>query len=450
MLTKAQYLHFMKQGYLVLHDVIPADLRQYACEKIWSWMPDHFEKRKSSTWTGPVSDCRTDLEICHRRGHVKMQKGGKAGQIGDDLRFQSLVGKNPAVVEAVSDLLGTELGQPRLRGFYSVWPMPKFLSVDQLTGGKIRNPVIKTIAHSVKLPLLFTFPPEPHIEAHGMDIVAVGYLSDARRVGGGLAVWPGSHRDIYPEFQSTTEFLPRPSYVKVAKRLQLKRPTIISAPAGSVILFHHRLMHAASINRRSDPRHAVFVDFSRANADEYAALSPTRELWAHWPGLGEHRQRKCWRGTAVAEMPASRSRLFWRKHSGLRRSIESIVQPASSLREGMRYVPARGRALGEHWLLVSESPVGFDTAASEMFSKLEFGKDVFLTLDDQKIGDDGASNAPIRLVTAAGRLRIRTTAERSLYVRLIKTTLPVHKSPVVLRRKLVGDGTIDLTTELAA
>lgn len=456
MLTPAECAFFMRNGYVVLRQAMDHELCRYAEDKIWSCMPEHFKRGKPKTWTGNVQDCRTNQEICFRRGHVKIQKGEKAGLIGSDPAILGLISSNPRIVSAVGQLLGVKLGPPRVRGLYSVWPMPKFLSLHQMLGNKVKDGFPQTLAKHIKLPVLFTFPSVPHIEGHPMHVVAVGYLTDASSRGGALHVWPGSHRDIYPQFDSTMEHLARPSYKSIFKRLSLKRPIEVTGRKGDVILFHHRLLHAPSINHRSAPRHALFVDFSREDWEAVARRPPTRhQLWEHWPGLFPYLNSTDWRGSSLVQLPDSFWRVFWTKRPRLREAIKWMTSVKDRVPASMKYVGARERRVGDRWLLVSETDHAFSSNALEIDSNLIFGEQLSVTLDGRLLSQNLQPNAPIRLNDISndntkGLLVISGKPAVPLNLRIVELSLPFNKSPVVLRRTVLPEAFIDLLVELGA
>lgn len=86
--------------------------------------------------------------------------------------------------ELAGALLGHSLGGFRVRGLYCIAPMPESRS----SRG------------------------EPHIEAHPSQLIALCYLEDVAPRGGGLHVWPGSHRELYPALGSKLEHVSTPAY----------------------------------------------------------------------------------------------------------------------------------------------------------------------------------------------------------------------------------------------
>ena len=444
MLTEEQCAFFMRKGYVVLRGVMDRVACDYASAKIWSCMPDHFRHDEPQSWSGPIEDCRTTCELFHRRGHVKFQKGEKAGRIGLDPRLLSLISRNAAVTEVVRQLLGKEIETPRVRGLYSVWPMPASVTLLQLFAEKVPRP-LRRISHAIRVPYLFCSPSPPHIEGHPMHIVAVGYLTDAPQNGGALLVWPGSHCDLYPQFRSTMEHLPVPGYQASFDRIARMRPVQITGKAGDVILFHHRLMHAASVHRRRNkPRHAIFVDFSSSDARDLVHQQPTADVWEHWDGL---KARHSNNGSALADMKPA----FWRRKQfdGLFKALRGLCGGKGKVPSGIYYVGARSRAPGDVWVLMSDDEAGFASNALETYTNRVWCRSMSAQMGSKPIGQEGGKVTPfnVRSYLEAGESILKVTNDGPpLFLRVVELSLPFHESRVLFRGAVTSETTIDIAS----
>ena len=450
MLTQDECMSFMKNGYIVLRDVMDREACSYGEQKIWFCMPDHFEPGVPKSWTGRIEDCRTTSELFHRRGHVKFQKDCKAGPIGTDPTLLSLVSNNERVLPVVQQLLGPNVRPGRVRGLYSIWPAPKTISFRQMFGEKV-PPRLVAMADRLKVPYLFSLPSDPHIEGHPMHIVGVGYMTDARRDGGALLVWPGSHRDLYSQFESTAEHIARPKCVSVMKRLRRLRPVQVVGNAGDVILFHHRLLHAPSVHRVGKvPRHTIFVDFARDDIGELSRLAPG-DLWEHWPGLAPFADDPRAHGSALADLTPA----FWRRKAfdRLRLSLRKLTRDGDKLPAGTKHVGARDRNIGDVWLLLSDSAEANRNNALQTVSLRSFGADLSIAIGDEEIAPRDQPVAPLNLKDQLDRGRNYLTIKNAgapVHVRLIRLTIPFHESKVVFRERIEGTAELDVRSLLNA
>lgn len=357
-LTSEQAGFFRHHGYLHLKGVIPPDLCTSAVDFIWSCMPQRLDRCDPKTWSGRVPcSCGINLEFLHRRGHFKIQKGELAGDLSSNPQLTCLLQHNAQLIPYLDALLGAENYTSRIRGLYSTYPVPRWINALQLFGNRYEGRPLGTALSWIKLPKLCAFPSDPHIESHAVDVVGVGYLSDARHQGGALHVWPGSHQDVYPMFESKLEHRATPHYRRMFERIRRKRPVELVGKAGDVILFHGRLLHAPSINNGAPPRHAIFVDYRRndhvARLNQVPGVDPFED-WTIEPAVPAAEVR-----FSALELRDSFLRKAWLKFPRVRRFVRDLVMDKSAdLRASLSQTVRIAKA-GEKWLFLSNSPEHF-------------------------------------------------------------------------------------------
>jgi hypothetical protein len=124
------------------------------------------------------------------------------------------------------------------------------------------------------------------------------YINDVPSDGGGLILWPGSHRRIWDYWEAVHRDTPPPDRGKDAPEwdgytvpplTDIKadtEPTMTHGPAGSVVLWHANLLHMAGQNTRTDViRQAAIYAFAKTPAsvsDETVMRDPSGDLWRDW------------------------------------------------------------------------------------------------------------------------------------------------------------------------
>ena len=125
---------------------------------------------------------------------------------------------------------------------------------------------------------------------------AVVYFDDVVERGGGFTVWPGSHHVAADYFSEHS--LESPGYHgqlpaidddgwDYTRRLdEQARSREISGPAGTVILWHNKLVHAGGVNQSPNVRMAGIQRFSREDIDDIVADAAT-DPFGYWDGLAD-------------------------------------------------------------------------------------------------------------------------------------------------------------------
>lgn len=136
-------------------------------------------------------------------------------------------------------------------------------------------------------------------EVTTFQLGAAVYLDDVGPRDGGFTVWPGSHRVAANYFEDhaleslggkpDNSQLPamgdEPGEWDYERRLhEQSDPYEISGDAGTVVLWHGLLTHAAGINTGEGVRMAAISRFSREDQDE-VRRDAARSLFEYWPAM---------------------------------------------------------------------------------------------------------------------------------------------------------------------
>ncbi|MEZ6038831.1 MAG: phytanoyl-CoA dioxygenase family protein [Planctomycetota bacterium] len=188
--------------------------------------------------------------MVEHRGRQEPREGvHPVGWLGD------VIHADPRIFEMVRDLLGPDaLPRHKIRGLYPVFPQPKL--EPRRHGG---------------------------MDAHPFQLSCVVYLSDVERDGGEFMVWPGSHRIMNEAFAGPYAWQLNEQQRKLRKKAEAKGPAVhLTGPAGTVILWHHRLLHGPNTNRGPGIRHALVGDFLRSDWQERAGETHDAGMWSGW------------------------------------------------------------------------------------------------------------------------------------------------------------------------
>lgn len=258
MLTDEQRRQFVRDGYLVIEDGIDDDLVEAAFAKIADALPEDVDDPEQLRGVGSRSpDVDADEEI---------------GAI------------NQRLYEYGRELVGDELAKPG-SGTQLALRYPQEL---RLSAHHDRRP---HVGH------LDGFGPgyQQTGQYSGFTVAGNVYFDDVPDRGGGFTVWPGSHWVAANYFEDyalntpgqggklpaidddggwdTSRFL--------SDQLRSKE---LNAPAGTVILWHNKLVHTSGVNQSDRIRMAGITRMSRADKDdilEDAADKPFK----YWEGV---------------------------------------------------------------------------------------------------------------------------------------------------------------------
>lgn len=124
------------------------------------------------------------------------------------------------------------------------------------------------------------------------------YIDDVPEDGGGLMLWPGSHRRIWDYWEAVHREVPPPDRPEGVPEwdgytapplVDIKadtEPVSTFGPAGSVVLWHANMLHVAGQNTRDDViRQAAIYAFAKTPeslSDATVRRDPKGDLWRDW------------------------------------------------------------------------------------------------------------------------------------------------------------------------
>ena len=246
MLADEEINAFFTQGYCVARVSLPEGVVERAINTVWALCPTSFDRHAPDTWQGEFRDCCKTQSIDERRGRVKFREC-----LRDQRWLYDLSAGNTEILEAVGDLIGEPVPPQYVRGLY---------------------PVFRTTRR----------PPEGHCDQHKFQVGVVLYLSHVFPHGGGFTVWPASHHEMAKHHGSLGGKDRLRTFNKAVARVEAStRPIEVTGPPGTVVFWHHRLVHTAGINTLPQVRHATLCDFKNERFLA-AADDKTRGLWETW------------------------------------------------------------------------------------------------------------------------------------------------------------------------
>lgn len=145
----------------------------------------------------------------------------------------------------------------RSRGIYGILPQP--------AGSERRKPG----------------PEGCHSDAHPFHLGVMAYIDDVPPNGGGLRLWPGSHRKVFHTFDRQHTSFRGEAFSEAMREVAAEIPAVDTyGPAGTVVFWHHRLGHNPGINYVGhNIRQAVLFDFIKENVDDGP---PPADMWKDW------------------------------------------------------------------------------------------------------------------------------------------------------------------------
>ncbi len=335
-LTESQIAQFKRDGMLVLPGVLDPDLCRQARDQMWELIAEYRPSMKrddASTWV-PFSKEEAD-------SYERPEGGGDPYFFGRGHRFyirngseelllntvpralwgvaEQLLGKGEVVWPAGADEAGVTKG-PCLLTEDNVEGMETHLGptsakwTGKATGktGQLRLPKTGPVWMTGQgaRGLYCTLPKSPppadnyrgaHSEAmydtHWRLQIAA-YIDDLPSKGGGLTLWPGSHRRIWGYWEAVHRDAPPPERAEgtpkwdgytappLAEIKSDTEPVETEGPVGSVVLWHANLLHMAGQNTLRDSiRQAAIYAFAKTPEsvpDEVVRRDPSGDLWRDW------------------------------------------------------------------------------------------------------------------------------------------------------------------------
>ena len=265
---------FIQNGFIIKRNVLDPKLCAAARDRLWAGnTSSHLRRDDPKTWTGglPESDqTSTPDGMNDRTGNYGWRLRELSGD--EDLInllprrvfpwFEQLIGKGEVVAPEVTstatdpDPRGKRLrgwpvwGGKELRGAYCVLPRERPDSPPSLADAARAG---------------------AHIDPEPMHMVVSGYIDNVPKGGGGITLFPGSHRLLYEAEPSSADIasytvlhpphpvsgaaafdLPQPANLKDG--LANIEPVEFSGNEGDVILWHGRMYHSATPNYSNPPQ----------------------------------------------------------------------------------------------------------------------------------------------------------------------------------------------------
>lgn len=261
MLTQKQVSDFVRDGYCTVDLPLQDEWVEQAKALVWDFCPPWFEPDDQSTWTGVVQDSCDTRTMTGRVGRLKYRECARSfrsarvlAMWNKDLQacIQTLI--TPAVKPSGYRFM------PIFRGLYPIFSQPAEDCIERA-----------------------------HCDTHCFQVGSVTYLNDVGETGGAFVVWPGSHRLIAPYARTLSHSNTPEQFEAACDTIQNSiDPVHVTGRTGTVILWHHRLLHAAGGNRTRDVRHAMLCDFKNNLADARAKDRGPHAFDDTWaPGVQE-------------------------------------------------------------------------------------------------------------------------------------------------------------------
>ncbi|WP_372617514.1 phytanoyl-CoA dioxygenase family protein [Falsiroseomonas sp.] len=397
MLAEDQFAFFARNGFLRLNALEPQSCARLM-EQCWSRLPPEWARDDPASWRGEVTDSCHSAGLAYRRGHLKFQKGA----LQSDAVAIAAAGPASPLAAAARELLGHDVAV-RYRGLYLIAPFAESRQVARFC--------------------------KPHVEAHPVHLIATGYLHDVPAGAGGLLVWPGSHRALFPTFGSRLEFMAGPDYERLAAEYAQQEPLELTGRAGDVFLIHHRLLHAPSLNFSDRIRMALFCDYIRSDHARLAQQRPGAGMWEDW-------------SPRLAALPAEKPDFALRPAS-LGDRVGMAPAAANHTTENKRDASRLIRLIGEGelWVTVSTAPALAGTARIEPCGAAQVARLARVSAGGARLRSEAKNDIVAKLPEGAREFAVsrRWLPWRRpvpLWIRVIRVRLPFARSELLAEARL--------------
>lgn len=270
-LSAAEISHFKTQGFLIKRKVLDPKLCGAARDRLWAGnTSSHLVREDRSTHVGPLPDAdrvstldglndRTDQwrlrELSGDKDMLDLLPTRVMPWLEQLLGAGEVVQPVASSTEADPDPRGLRLrgwpvwGGLELRGMYCNFPTE-------------RTEQSRSMADAARA--------GAHIDPEPAHLMVSGYVDAVPESGGGLALFPGSHRMLYdaapesadlarysilhpphPEHGAAAFVLPQPADLK--QQLDAIEPVEFHGEEGDIVLWHGRMFHSATPNYQVDP-----------------------------------------------------------------------------------------------------------------------------------------------------------------------------------------------------
>lgn len=248
-LTDAQRDRFARNGFLVLRDAVPVEILADARDSVAQTVPEELDDFEALA-AGP-----------ERRNYW--------GELDEMEPFGRL---NDLLFEYAEELVGPgaldrpgEFAQVAVR-----YPEGEFAcDADRPTTAADGNPHVDGF--------------RPDDDYLPFTVGATVYLDDVAPRAGGLTVWPGSHWRIADYFadHDLEEFANDETEAILGENCA---PFEVAGDAGTVVLWHNKLVHTGGMHLGRRPRIASFSRFVREDVEETMRDAAARPF-AYWGGV---------------------------------------------------------------------------------------------------------------------------------------------------------------------
>jgi hypothetical protein len=336
LLTEGQIAQFKRDGMLVLPGVLDLDLCRQARDQMWALIAEHrprMQRDDPATWVAFTEEEGAGYErpegggdpYFSGRGHrLYVRNGAEELLLNTAPRAlwgvaEQLLGEGEVVWPAGVGEDGATTG-PCLLTEGNVAGMETHLGpgADRWTGkatgktGQLRLPKTGPVwmtgqgARGSYCTLPNSPPPaDNYRSAHSEALYGThwrlqiaAYIDDLPPSGGGLTLWPGSHRRIWDYWEAVHRDVPPPDRPEgvpkwdgytVPPLTDIKmdtEPVETAGPVGSVVLWHAGLLHMAGQNTLNDViRQATIYAYAKTPEsvpDEVVRRDPIGDLWRDW------------------------------------------------------------------------------------------------------------------------------------------------------------------------
>ena len=288
-LSKEEIQEFITSGFIVKRKILDPELCAAARDRLWAGnTSSHLRRDDPATWLNGVPEAdrqSTPDGLNDRTGNYGWRLRELSGD--EDMIdllprrvfpwFEQLLGEGEVVTPEVSssaadpDPRGSRLrgwpvwGGKELRGIYCVLPQERTSSPPSLADAARAS---------------------AHIDPEPMHMVVSGYVDKVPQGGGGIALFPGSHRLLYeaepdsadlarysilhpphPESGAAAFELPQPPGLRDA--LADIEPFEFFGEEGDVVLWHGRMFHSATPNYSNPPQIRQMITYDAYKKSVY-------------------------------------------------------------------------------------------------------------------------------------------------------------------------------------
>jgi hypothetical protein len=245
MLSDEDLDNFVRDGFCVFDIHVAPELIEQAKALVWDFCPPSFASDDPATWSGVVEDSCQRQSMERRVGRLKFRECSRAFR-----SVRALTIWNDDIREQVKSLITPEASQKEAQRF-----MPIFRGL---------YPIFSQPADKCRI--------KAHCDTHFFQVGSVMYLNEVGTEDGAFVVWPGSHWLIAPFAPTLTHHHKPEGFDALCHEVERSiTPVQVTGRAGTVILWHHRLLHGAGLNISGGVRHAVLCDFKNGLADSRMA-----------------------------------------------------------------------------------------------------------------------------------------------------------------------------------